>query len=108
MTGATLHAIPLAALVRDYLAKTIGREVPGVPSIPGTASASGSFSATAVGTVTLVDVANVYVQALKLGGPPQKTVAEHFRWSRSIASKKVMECRAAGLLGTTTRGKAAP
>jgi hypothetical protein len=161
VTGATLHAIPLAALVRDYLAKTIGREVPGVPSISGSGSVPGSFSATSAGTVTppsgtlavsftatsagkvtppsgtlavrftatdagavtvlppvegpqswpvpeLVEVANVYLQALRLGEPPQKTVAEHFGWSRSIASKKVMACRAAGLLGTTTRGKAAP
>ncbi len=58
------------------------------------------------GPLTREAVAQVYRDALSHGEPPTKAVEREFRLSASAAAKQVARARAAGLLPSTTRGKA--
>jgi len=56
---------------------------------------------------TLERIASLYEGFYKSGSnSPTRDVAEALRMSRSTTAKRVMECRKAGLLAPTSRGKA--
>lgn len=52
-------------------------------------------------------VAGIYSAALRRGGHPTTTVAQHFKVSKSAAAKWVARCRAMELLPPATKGRAA-
>jgi transposase len=63
----------------------------------------GAHRGTPTSHAELEGVAQAYLEAWGIGLPVTEAVADHFKVSKSTASKRIMKARAAGLLDEAKR-----
>jgi hypothetical protein len=96
LTAAYIRGLPIGKALRDMRAMYVAEAE--MYDEPGAAERYGSHRGVALSETDLRQVAEVYLQAFRVGEPVTAAVADAFQIPKSTAAKRIMSARRRGFL----------